>query len=602
MRSLVTLVVVLLLCPVASAAAAVAPGWAPTASMLEPRYMHSAVALDDGRVLVAGGAGSNGTVTAELYDPATGTWSPAGSMHEPRFSAAMIKLRDGRVLIAGGSQSTPFALSSAEVYDPATNRWSDVGHMTAPRYLGTPVMLPDGKILVAGGLKAASQALNNGDVFDPTNGRWTATGPFDTAISDSGAALMGDGRVLMAGGWDGNAPRNLARTYLNGSWTLVNPMAVTRSAHRLVTLADGRVLATGGDGVSPTYTRDTAELFDPRTNRWAPTGTMRVARHRPTITPLRTGQVLATGGQFVDPYPGTTSELYDPVRGEWSLAGMLAIPRTYHTATELPDGRVLVTGGQAMGAVAEVWTPITSLTTDPAVGFGDAPPGVAVAGAVQVTNTGALMLLVDEVAIGGAHAADFSVAGSSCRGAIAPGATCVLDVRFAATALGARSATLTFAANTAGGRHAVPLNGRGIPPAAGPGRDSDGDGVPDATDRCAGTRGSAGRSGCPAGLLADPSIAYKRVKGGIRIVAYYVKATTGARLTVKCSKGCKPTATKGKGSRRIKISRLTNRRLTNGTKITVTVAMAGRLTTTVTDRVTKSRRIEGRPRCSPVGC
>ena len=182
-----------------------------------------------------------------------------------------------------------------------------------------------------------------------------------------------------------------------------------------------------------------------------------------------------------------------------------------------------------MVGVAEVWTPTTSLTTDPAVGFGDAPPGRRGAGAVQVTNTGALTLLVDEVAIGGAHAADFSVAGNGCRGAIAPGATCVLDVRFAATALGARSATLTFAANTAGGRHAVPLNGRGTPPAAGPARDSDGDGVADELDRCGTLKGSDQPLRLPRRSARRPVDRVPTRPGrGIRVVAYYVKATTGA--------------------------------------------------------------------------
>jgi hypothetical protein len=86
-------------------------------------------------------------------------------------------------------------------------------------------------------------------------------------------------------------------------------------------------------------------------------------------------------------------------------------------------------------------------------------------------------------------------------------------------------------------------------------------------------------------------------------VAYYVKATTGARVVVKCSKkACKQTVAKGKGSRRVRITRLNGKRLRNGTAITITVSMPGRLTTTVTDRIARSRRVEGRPRCAPVGC
>ena len=61
-------------------------------------------------------------------------------------------------------------------------------------------------------------------------------------------------------------------------------------------------------------------------------------------------------------------------------------------------------------------------------------------------------------------------------------------------------------------------------------------------------------------------------------------------------------STKGKGARRVRITRLNGRRLAHGTKITITVSKPGRLTTTVTDRITRGRRIEGRPRCTPVGC
>jgi hypothetical protein len=149
------------------------------------------------------------------------------------------------------------------------------------------------------------------------------------------------------------------------------------------------------------------------------------------------------------------------------------------------------------------------------------------------------------------------------------------------------------------------LSGRGValaaPPAGNDGPTPGTDGS--ATDRCPGLAGPASRQGCPAGLLNDPSIRYQRLKNGIKVIAYYVKATTGARITVTCTKkACKRGTAKGKGSRPVRIKALNGRRLRNGTRITVTVAMPGRLTTTVRDRVTRGRRSEGRPRCAPVSC
>ncbi|HEV8596816.1 MAG TPA: kelch repeat-containing protein, partial [Candidatus Dormibacteraeota bacterium] len=64
-----------------------------------------------------------------------------------------------------------------------------------------------------------------------------------------------------------------------------------RWLHAAARLADGRVLVAGGGAYTPT-----AELYDPATNRWTPTGSMSVDRYDFTATVLRDGRVLVVGG------------------------------------------------------------------------------------------------------------------------------------------------------------------------------------------------------------------------------------------------------------------------------------------------------------------
>ena len=129
---------------------------------------------------------------------------------------------------------------------------------------------------------------------------------------------------------------------------------------------------------------------------------------------------------------------------------------------------------------------------------------------------------------------DFAVDGDRCRDPSPRTPRACSSVRFTPAAAGTRSATLTFSANTAT-TPAIALSGAASRRAA----DTDGDGVTDANDRCPTLKGPAARQGCPTGLLADPSIRYRPSGKGIRVIAYYVKATTGARVVVTCSKGCK---------------------------------------------------------------
>jgi hypothetical protein len=135
-------------------------------------------------------------------------------------------------------------------------------------------------------------------------------------------------------------------------------MLVPRQLHTATLLADGRVLAVGGLAAWPTVT-DTAEIYDPVTERWSATGRMEApARFLHQSVLLPDGKVLVVGG-----FDGEHSaEIYDPDANRWESAGRLAEARMAATATLLRDGRVLVAGGlddSGRGvATAEIHDPV----------------------------------------------------------------------------------------------------------------------------------------------------------------------------------------------------------------------------------------------------
>src|SRR5262249_14987836 len=90
-----------------------------------------------------------------------------------------------------------------------------------------------------------------------------------------------------------------------------------------------------------------AELSDPASGAWRPTGSLFAPHSGHTATRLPSGRVLVVDGVSslpdIPPIPNT--ELFDPESETWSNAGCSVQARVAHTATLLPSGAVLVAGG-----------------------------------------------------------------------------------------------------------------------------------------------------------------------------------------------------------------------------------------------------------------
>jgi hypothetical protein len=151
-------------------------------------------------VLAAGGIeNETNTITAELYDPATGKWRPTGSMTVARAAHTATLLRNGKVLVAGGSEGV-IAFSSAELFDPAREMWTRTGDMTQQRRAHTATLLASGRVLIAGGGSPAGGILSSAELYDSATGMWTMTGDMTNPRRGHTATRLVSGNVLVAGG------------------------------------------------------------------------------------------------------------------------------------------------------------------------------------------------------------------------------------------------------------------------------------------------------------------------------------------------------------------------------------------------------------------
>src|SRR6266566_2240561 len=341
----------------APAAWAQAITWTPANPMNKARAFFTATKLLNGDVLVAGGFDGFADPAifpdAEIYNWHTGQWTPISPMNSARAAPEALRLENGRIMVIGGADADFNFLDTAEIYDPRTGTWSFTGSMNEPRFEDfVAVLLPGRKVLIAGGFGPPFDALNSAEIYDEATNTWTPTGSMNVARAEFASVVLHDGRVLAVGGVaTDETPIASAEIYdpRTGIWTLTGSMSTGRNDLAVVVLHDGRVLAAGGgmgDEELPRYA--SAEIFDRHTGQWTPTGAMTAPRSETeyAVVRLPDGRVLVPGGHTAPHTPVSSADLYDPRTGTWSDAGSMTDPRAGHYAVVLHGNRgVLVMGG-----------------------------------------------------------------------------------------------------------------------------------------------------------------------------------------------------------------------------------------------------------------
>ena len=228
-------------------------------------------------------------------------------------------------------------------------RWVHAGVSNTARYLHTATLLEDGKVLLVGGGVGAfcdcccvpdpsSSSNSSAELYDPATETWSYTGSLNTARMSHAATLLENGQVLVTGGVAdvyGKLPLTGAELYdpATGGWRPTGSFNTIQASHSTTRLASGKVLAVGHADDGFPYR---AELYDPATETWSNTNSPNIRGDLIASTILLpNGKVLAVSGD--------SAALYDPTTEIWSSAGNPGLqPVAPQAMTLLASGKVLV--------------------------------------------------------------------------------------------------------------------------------------------------------------------------------------------------------------------------------------------------------------------
>jgi hypothetical protein len=309
-------------------------GWSELAPMPVAKVKHTAVLLDDGRVLVAGGEHDDGgTVTvsrtSEIYDPATDQWTPTTPMGHPRVLHGALLMYDGRVLVWGGYDTFlggDHYLNHGEIYDPATEQWTPTAAIGLEGGPSPRLFRHNGEHLVVARSGVYEYDAATDTVFPSTFIDNAAPSLVGTSVS-----VFPDGGYLVAGG---DAMAGVYQTrYVDAVDVYDQSSHGKHSFHATLIVDDARVLLLGG-------VDSRGELFDRTTKEWQLLSEP-IASKDEGLFPGKPGKVISFGSDRVaelDLESLTFTELARPEPARWGADGNT-------NTVQLADGSLWVCGG-----------------------------------------------------------------------------------------------------------------------------------------------------------------------------------------------------------------------------------------------------------------
>jgi Ca2+-binding RTX toxin-like protein len=243
---------------------------------------------------------------------------------------------------------------------------------------------------------------------------------------------------------------------------------------------------TGIDGVDTLWNMERAQFADqtilltpaPMATVISPTslaidfGTVAVAdgpSTPQTITIQNTGSadLLVSGVSVTGADAASFSAVAAPACAIVAPGGFCVIDVTFDPATTGPKAADVSIAHNASGSPIMVGlsgiggAPVASVSPA-SLAFGSVTTGTTSAPlSITVSNTGNTNLVVSGVALSGPNAGQFTIVVNAC-GTVAPAGSCNIDVAFAPTTVGAKSAQVDITHNAAGSPSSVTLSGTGV--------------------------------------------------------------------------------------------------------------------------------------------
>ena len=407
--------------------------------------------------VIVGGTQDNGTL---VYDPDTGSegwrtmfggdggFSAADATNPAYLYGEYVYLQIHRSMDGGSSSKYIFA------------GIGDAGQDAAPRsnFIAPFILDPnDSRRMLAGG----TQLWRSDDVRAAVPAWKAIKGPGDSFISAI-AVAPGNSSIVWVGHNNGDLFRTVNGTAATPTWTKVDPTTFPNRFITRITIDpfDANVAyVTFGGFVDQNIqrTRDGGASWADATGSGT-TGLPLVPVRDLEIDPTDSTVLWAATeiGVFTSADRGVTWDASQDGPANVSVDELFVMNDALYAVTH---GRGLFRHPLSENPAAP------ALTFAPASrAFPSAPVGSATGALpIVVVNSGNAPLHVAAVRVAGTHPGDWNLTADGCSGvAVAPAASCTVQVSFRPTAAGHRSGLLSITSDAASGTHAAALTGEGL--------------------------------------------------------------------------------------------------------------------------------------------